>query len=306
MATHHSTSRFWAILCNPNRYDIEAAVRALHTDTWNLPSGDPEPGDGIVIWKARGNGAHRGIVALGEVCAAPAVVPPEPGSEPYWVGQPELERKRRIRLRYDVPPMAPLWLGGGRDNVLNQLSVARGQGNKLYKVTRGQWNEIVEALRGSRGQELQEQTAGAALDEVEKAHAQAVGQGFAPSPERRAAIERHAMKAAENLLESRNYSVKDTSKDSPYDFVAVGHGETLYVEVKGTTAGGDQVFLTRNEIAHAKAHPRASVLLILHDIAFNGPDTDLPGPSGGTLKILWPWKPEDEDLVALSYRYQVP
>jgi len=70
--------RYWALLANPEKYRIEAVVRALDEDTWVLPTGTPNPGDRLVVWKAKGATANRGVVALAEVLEGAHVQPPHP------------------------------------------------------------------------------------------------------------------------------------------------------------------------------------------------------------------------------------
>ena len=140
--------RYWGILCHPHTYDVQAAAAVLAEDTWNLPVGDPEAGDRLVFWKAKGRSNERGVVALGEVLSEPAVIPPNPRSAEFWPGGMPADRQRRIWLRFVPPPAGPLWLHEDRDGVLAGLTVGRAQGNKLYTVTPEQWDRLVVAFGG--------------------------------------------------------------------------------------------------------------------------------------------------------------
>lgn len=172
-----------------------------------------------------------------------------------------------------------------------------GQGPAHFKLRRAAAADISGPL--------QESAASGALDEAESAAAKKKGQGFSSSPQRRKAVELHAMSVASGHFESLGYEVEDTSANRPYDLVANKGAEKLYIEVKGTSAGGEQVFLTKNEVAHAQAHPDQCVLFIVHGIEVAGsPDT--PTATGGTSRVVWPWGPSDDDLVALSFQYTVP
>jgi hypothetical protein len=133
-----------AIIANPDSYDIEEAVQTLETDTWGLPSGEVEVGDRIVVWKAKGSGEHRGVVAFAEVIEPVAERDPQPGSEPFYLGDPKEFTRRRFLMSYEVPNGLPLWFGDNDevDAVLGALSVSRSQGNKLYKVTPEQWSAL--------------------------------------------------------------------------------------------------------------------------------------------------------------------
>ena len=150
-AEERRTRHYHAIIANPDSYDIEEAVQTLTTDTWGVPKGEVEVGDRIVVWKAKGSGEHRGIVALGEVIESFGDRPPQPGSEPFYTGDPSTFSARRLVMRYEVPNALPLWLGEDSevDAVLGDLSVSRGQGTQLYKVTPDQWIALRDLAGGS-------------------------------------------------------------------------------------------------------------------------------------------------------------
>ena len=61
----------WVLQANPDRYDIEAAMKALTVIHWGVPQHTSEihPGDRIVIWRS---GSDAGIVARGVVQAPSA------------------------------------------------------------------------------------------------------------------------------------------------------------------------------------------------------------------------------------------
>ena len=238
--------------------------------------------------------------------AAAEEIPENPESDEYWATTAERpEMTRRIRLRYVVPPKAPLWEESDTDGVLDGLSVAKAQGSKLYKVTPDQWERVVAALGGWPDDEgTMQAVAAAGQDAEEAAHARSRGQGYVSSPERQKAIEMCAMEAATEFFEDEGYKVKDTSVNRPYDLVCTKEGELLYVEVKGTTTGGEKVFLTKNEVAHARGHQEQMVLFILHDIDVADKEAG-PAASGGILRVLWNWSPSEQSLLPLSYQCTV-
>lgn len=137
------------------------------------------------------------------------------------------------------------------------------------------------------------------------AAAEGAAQGFSNSPERRKAVEQQAMLEATAYLKSLQYEVEDTSSTRPYDLVGRKDGKAIYVEVKGTTLAGEEVFLTKNEVDHARAHPGEGMLFILHSIVVTD-GTSGPVAKGGVRKVIWPWVPQDEDLAALAFKYRVP
>ena len=55
----------WALVANPKFYRIEDAVQHISVDKWTTKGKPIRKGDLVVIWKAKGNEADRGVVALG-------------------------------------------------------------------------------------------------------------------------------------------------------------------------------------------------------------------------------------------------
>lgn len=130
--------------------------------------------------------------------------------------------------------------------------------------------------------------------------------GFArrmSAPERKE-IESHSMAIVESYLRSEGWTVKDTSKNKPYDFHCARGPNTLYVEVKGTTSNGSEVILTPNEVAHHREHWPDTCLAIVHDIHLFDVE-GAPSCTGGRLRLIQPWRPSDENLSPISYTYRV-
>jgi hypothetical protein len=151
---------------------------------------------------------------------------------------------------------------------------------------------------------LQEEAAEGAVAFLERRAAKAAGQGFVSSPERRKAVERHAMAAARRYLEEIGFDIEDTSAERPYDLIARRPGEEIFVEIKGTTGSGEEIILTSNEVEHASAQGRCCMLFILSEVVVVE-GTGGPTASGGTRHVLWPWDLETEALSAISYKYRV-
>ena len=55
--------------------------------------------------------------------------------------------KELVRVRYEVPDGLPLRIGGDHDEVLESLSVSRGQGT-VFNVAAEQWSAVEEAVSG--------------------------------------------------------------------------------------------------------------------------------------------------------------
>lgn len=296
--------RHWALLANPLSFDIVRASEELDELTWILPNGDPTVGERLLFWKAKGPDEVRGVVAVGEVIEPPANRVIHADTAAYFVSAPPTGAHRTIVVRLLPIPAGPIWLGDEDDELINGFSVAAGQGNKLYSVTGAQWDELMARIGGWPGDALaMEDSIGIASARAGRSR----GQGFSASPLFRRAVERRAMELVREHYLGIGYDVTDTSASRPYDYVVARSGERHFVEVKGTTGPGEQVFLTKNEVAHARAHAPHCVLAIVSGIQVpNGEGDDGPVADGGELRLLVPWEPVDSDLVALSFQYAVP
>lgn len=106
-------------------------------------------------------------------------------------------------------------------------------------------------------------------------------------------------------------------KRESFDLVLHRDGKVKHVEVKGTTQttgfpdSGIQVFLTLNEVAHARGECKAVVtchsvaLFVLTDVVIT-PDKDgTPTAIGGTPLVYDPWNLTEEALKATAYSYNV-
>jgi hypothetical protein len=130
------------------------------------------------------------------------------------------------------------------------------------------------------------------------------GQGTGLSARERSLVERRAMEVVAEAFVNEGWTVQDVSSGSPYDLLCRRRGEKpRRVEVKGTTGKARTVILTRNEVAAAREDPEAAVLAIVQQIALNARRTKAVG---GVLKIISSWQPDDDTLIPIVYRYQVP
>jgi hypothetical protein len=135
---------------------------------------------------------------------------------------------------------------------------------------------------------------------VERALAQAKGQGFACTPKERRALEDHAMAAAKRYFSGKGFEVEDVSRGRSYDLLCTGKLKELHVEVKGTTTAGESIVLTRNEVKHAGNGDNSCALFVLHSIRLRGQKA-----SGGTPLILNPWQLQHAQLTPVSYTYRL-
>jgi uncharacterized protein DUF3883/EVE domain-containing protein len=291
---------YWAFCANPKYYRIAEAVRDLQIDSWTVPRGDVRTGDRAVIWKAKGNEAERGIIALGEVLTDPTF-----GLDPshdYWVDTTATdEPRRRVLVRYLVPAGFPLWEGGPATPIMADLSVGHATGGSVFKVTAGQWDHLMDYIGGwpAAANEVE-----AALDVVaERVGERPSGQGFRSDPAMRRAVEEYAMLKARRHYEVQGWRVEDVSNRYPYDLHCTRpDGDELHVEVKGTTSDGATVLLTRNEVEHARMHYPRVALFIAAQLQVSTAPLAI---TGGRVLIREPWKVQDDCLRPLAYVYAV-
>ena len=140
----------FAVLVDPDRYDVKTASRVLDHDTWTVQNAEKaHVGDRILFWQTKNRHSNRGIVAFGVVTeeAAKRVAPPE--SRPYFRDPfAANELQLRIVVRYVAVANVPMWLGQGETGTLSSLTVSRGRGRSLFNVTTEQWDAVVAMAGG--------------------------------------------------------------------------------------------------------------------------------------------------------------
>lgn len=142
-------TRAFGLLVNPARYDVVGASAALDEDTWLLPAGEARLGDRLAFWRTtHGADRRRGVVAFAEVIGVADMRIKEGEGLRFWLEEPPADPQRRIRVRYVDAPNLPLWLEDDDTGTLAALSVGRGQGTKLYKITVEQWAALVKLAGG--------------------------------------------------------------------------------------------------------------------------------------------------------------
>ena len=133
------------------------------------------------------------------------------------------------------------------------------------------------------------------------------GQARVPDSRLRKAIEDYSMAVVMWLYaETGHWNVTDVSRSRSYDVHLERKSDKheVHVEVKGTRSAGDSVFLTKEEVKHARKFP-FTVLAVLHHINVEKVDDEIRC-SGGTFTVIDSWVPADGALTPLEYKYQLP
>lgn len=128
------------------------------------------------------------------------------------------------------------------------------------------------------------------------------GQGWVVDPIKRKAIEIYAVEAAEEHYQAQGWTTQ--RRGAPYDLDCTNGSDTLHVEVKGTTGSLATVLLTKNEVAHASQHE--TDLFIVANIVAADPQNGVCVCSGGDWYLYKSWVPDEADLTATTFIYDVP
>lgn len=296
---------YWAFVANPIKYRIYDALAELRVAAWRTLRSHVAAGDRVLIWKAKGRDQNRGVVALGEAISDSAPMPSGAAAAYYVDSSSGQTVENRARVHFVHPPNLPLWLDDSTEEVLHDLTVSRAKQQTVCHVTPEQWARVVAAAGGwpSAGSDATE----ARNASNERVWDEVLGQGFLQYPEVRRAVEQHAMKRAKVHLEDRGWRVEDVSRTQPYDLHCTrSNRKELRVEVKGTTASGNEVLLTANEVEHARTHHPQTALLVVSDIEVTDEGGMAPVAHSGVLRLWMPWEIRQERLRPLVYRYAPP
>lgn len=287
-----SNRNYWAVVCNPDTYDGLSAVAVLEEIHWRLDRGNPQPGDRIIVWQAKGRHGRRGVIAMGEVTAPPDFYDETELENKYWVTDPSNEPIQRTRFRVLQLPNLPIW-ESDHPEILSGLAAARARGGTVFSLEPEQWKAIL-SISGSEERTL-----------FSRRKQRATGQGFGLTGDERIAVEMHAQAMAEHHFLEQDYEVSDVSKTHSYDLHCRRGDDVLRVEVKGTTGSGGSVFLTRNEVEHAREHADHVALFVVRNISLDRSGLK-PVASGGDAEVFQPWNIDQGTLEALQFEYRLP
>ncbi len=127
------------------------------------------------------------------------------------------------------------------------------------------------------------------------------GQGFQTDVEKRLAIEKHAMDLCKQYYTKKGFTLKDVSKNKPYDFHATKGNKELFIETKGTQTDAAKIILTKNEVKLSQQIGDKMSLFIIHSIELNKKSIK---KGSGKIRIEHPWKLDKNNLTPISYIYE--
>lgn len=116
----------------------------------------------------------------------------------------------------------------------------------------------------------------------------------------RLALEQHAVELAIEYYQTRGATdIEILGK--PYDLRIQIHGTEYHVEVKGSSQFVDKVFLTRNEVSHARDTEHVD-LVVVDNIRYEAIDGAYR-TSGGRFRIWESWDPAEDSLTPMTYSH---
>ncbi len=143
--------RAWLLQANPDRYDIDSALKSIDTIHWRLPqySSDVNAGDIALIWRS---GTDAGIVAVGRISSEPSALA-VPEIEQRFTVDPregfEVTTRGAVRLRAIplLPKAAVAALPEMRDHAIIKAPM-----QTVYPLTPEQWHALEGLLPGQAPQ----------------------------------------------------------------------------------------------------------------------------------------------------------
>lgn len=125
------------------------------------------------------------------------------------------------------------------------------------------------------------------------------------APERKA-VEQRAMYLATQYLQAEGFVCTDKAAAESFDILATRGGQTLKIEVKGTTSDlCDSVLMTRNEVELHRREKGTTGLLIASGIQLDRSGS-MPLASGGVVEAMLCWDIDQWILESIAFQVRRP
>ncbi len=131
------------------------------------------------------------------------------------------------------------------------------------------------------------------------------GSGYIADSAVRSAIEWRAVNLAVEAYETDGYTVTYTGSSKPFDLVAKKAGEERRIEVKGSSGAAAQVELTIGEVRNSRDWS-ATDLYVVDGIRWWREADGAVKVDGGDVRWWKDWTAEEDRLVPIRYRYELP
>ena len=114
------------------------------------------------------------------------------------------------------------------------------------------------------------------------------------------------MLLATQFLESEGFTCDDKSAVESFDILAHRNGQTLKIEVKGTTSDlCDSVLMTRNEVELHRVEKGRTGLLIVSQIQLDRSGA-VPNALGGVVEAMLRWDIDQWVLQSIAFQVRRP
>jgi hypothetical protein len=136
-------ARAWIFQCNPDRYDIEGALRQLNTIRWRVPqhTGEIMPGDPVVLWRS---GNQVGIVGIGRIVEPPHEAAVDDEEQPFDRGDGQ-EVTTRATVRVAPTPFVDKRTVAAIAEMGNHQIVTAPMGT-VFPIDEEQWSALHRQL----------------------------------------------------------------------------------------------------------------------------------------------------------------
>ncbi|WP_324276833.1 protein NO VEIN domain-containing protein [Blastococcus brunescens] len=125
-------------------------------------------------------------------------------------------------------------------------------------------------------------------------------------PERRAAVEQHAVAAALEYYEKALGATDWEVLGKPYDIKVMVDGVERHCEVKGSSMIIDTVELTINEVNHGLDCAHSDLIVVDGIEVTKDQSTGQFHTAGGRRRVWTDWTPAEEALEARRFAYLLP
>jgi len=125
-------------------------------------------------------------------------------------------------------------------------------------------------------------------------------------PQRRAAIEEHAVAAASDYYEKVLGATDWEVLGKPYDLKVNVDGVERHCEVKGSSMLIDTVELTINEVSHGREYAHTDLIVVDGIAVTQDETTGQFHATGGRRRIWTDWTPTEDALEARRFAYFLP
>lgn len=295
MATENSVvAPAFLLTWNPDKWEwtelgehvADIAAGRPPVEPWSTGSKARGIREGDRVYLLRQGTKGRGLVGSGE--AIRGVDAPASGElifqAPHWDGGGGLANYVTVRWDCLLDPADRLPTGDLQSLLPEQNWTPFSSGTQVRPEVAAQLESIWSAH----------------IDEAEKERG---GQRRLGDARRRKAIEDAAQDWLMNHYRADGWDVRDTRYAGPYDAIATRGEAVLFLEAKGTQGTAGAVFLTRGEVDHARRNAGRCIIGIWSGMRFTD-EGEIDQFAGE--ELILPFEPDDEDLSALQYRWQVP